>query len=111
MDLWCGPSPILNTSYLHNSYGVGTLHSSILLCLLHGWLSPGPGTGDTAGYAAWRVLEMRGRIFILSRKVRKSLSEKVKMEQRPEGRRRGSYVGIQGKSGPGRGNSQGKGGR
>lgn len=52
---------------------------------------------------------MRGGVSILSRKVRKSLPEKVKVEQRPEERRRGSYVGIQGKSGPGRGNSQEKG--
>lgn len=44
-----------------------------------------------AEHAAWRVLETRGGISILSKKVRKSLSEE---EQRPEGRRRGGYVGI-----------------
>lgn len=50
-----------------------------------------------------------GSVSVLSMKVRKSLSEKVKIEQRHEGRKQGGYVGIQRKSGPGRGNRQDKG--
>lgn len=35
-----------------------------------------------------------GSVSVLSMKVRKSLSEKVKIEQRHEGRKQGGYVGI-----------------
>lgn len=72
------------------------LHSSILLYLLNSCLLPIPVQAWEYDRVVRRMgsLEVAEEVPVLSRKVRKSISGKVKTEQRHEGRGEGSHVGI-----------------